>query len=250
MIKELFDSINENVTLNITIKKRDGLCIVMLVPKTAVDDPAYKKMPPIIAKGSPEDAEKDLLEAIANPLKEYATGVQGAAAFIEKTKKAEEEKDKKEKADKAAAAKAEKKSSGKGKKPEKADKAADEEPEEKTCRECGCTEEDCKQCIEKTGKPCTWVEDDLCSACAIKEDPNVQQIEKFLIDGNQAIKDKRAISAKSTRAKIKNIMEQNPSLYNEEIGQKVKDFVDAVNNLTGENELFTPKTETDASGNS
>jgi hypothetical protein len=33
------------------------------------------------------------------------------------------------------------------------------------CRVCGCTQEDCSQCIEKTGEPCTWVESDLCSAC-------------------------------------------------------------------------------------
>jgi hypothetical protein len=46
------------------------------------------------------------------------------------------------------------------------------EPEEETgqgkrhCRVCGCTDDDCHQCIEKTGKPCHWVEEDLCSACA------------------------------------------------------------------------------------
>lgn len=34
------------------------------------------------------------------------------------------------------------------------------------CRVCGCTEFNCIQCVEKTGKPCTWIEDDLCSACA------------------------------------------------------------------------------------
>ena len=33
------------------------------------------------------------------------------------------------------------------------------------CRFCGCTENDCRQCIEKTGKPCSWVLPDLCSAC-------------------------------------------------------------------------------------
>lgn len=33
------------------------------------------------------------------------------------------------------------------------------------CRVCGCTQFDCSQCIEKTGSPCSWVEDDLCSAC-------------------------------------------------------------------------------------
>jgi hypothetical protein len=34
------------------------------------------------------------------------------------------------------------------------------------CRICGCTDDDCHQCIEKTGEPCYWVEFDLCSACA------------------------------------------------------------------------------------
>lgn len=33
------------------------------------------------------------------------------------------------------------------------------------CRVCGCTEEDCSGCIERTGQPCHWIEDDLCSAC-------------------------------------------------------------------------------------
>lgn len=33
------------------------------------------------------------------------------------------------------------------------------------CRVCGCTEGDCRQCVEKTGTPCHWVENDLCSAC-------------------------------------------------------------------------------------
>ena len=34
-----------------------------------------------------------------------------------------------------------------------------------TCRVCGCTDNDCRQCIEKTGGPCWWVQPDLCSAC-------------------------------------------------------------------------------------
>lgn len=39
---------------------------------------------------------------------------------------------------------------------------------EKTCRRCrvcGCTDDDCRQCIKQTGAPCHWVEPDLCSAC-------------------------------------------------------------------------------------
>jgi hypothetical protein len=35
----------------------------------------------------------------------------------------------------------------------------------RACRVCGCTEDDCAGCVERTGGPCTWVEADLCSAC-------------------------------------------------------------------------------------
>ncbi|MEO5915600.1 MAG: hypothetical protein ABIS50_15305 [Luteolibacter sp.] len=35
----------------------------------------------------------------------------------------------------------------------------------RSCRVCGCTDEDCTDCIERTGQPCHWVGDDLCSAC-------------------------------------------------------------------------------------
>ncbi len=36
------------------------------------------------------------------------------------------------------------------------------------CRRCGCTDQNCLGCIEQTGRPCHWVEPDLCSACAKK----------------------------------------------------------------------------------
>jgi hypothetical protein len=34
-----------------------------------------------------------------------------------------------------------------------------------SCRKCGCTDHDCTECVERTGRPCHWVEMDLCSAC-------------------------------------------------------------------------------------
>jgi hypothetical protein len=34
------------------------------------------------------------------------------------------------------------------------------------CRVCGCTDDDCSGCVERTGEPCYWVKSDLCSACA------------------------------------------------------------------------------------
>lgn len=38
--------------------------------------------------------------------------------------------------------------------------------ESQICRVCGCTDYDCTVCLERTGKPCYWFEEDLCSACA------------------------------------------------------------------------------------
>lgn len=40
------------------------------------------------------------------------------------------------------------------------------------CRVCGCTDWDCRQCIAQTGRPCSWVSDeiDLCTRCSDEED--------------------------------------------------------------------------------
>jgi hypothetical protein len=35
----------------------------------------------------------------------------------------------------------------------------------RSCRVCKCTDADCSGCAKKTGAPCHWVEQDLCSAC-------------------------------------------------------------------------------------
>lgn len=41
----------------------------------------------------------------------------------------------------------------------------------KKCRVCGCTDNDCRQCIAIKGRPCYWVEPDLCDACASDRHP-------------------------------------------------------------------------------
>ena len=41
------------------------------------------------------------------------------------------------------------------------------------CRSCGCTDEDCSKCIEKTGSPCSWSDMTLCSACNINGRPAI-----------------------------------------------------------------------------
>lgn len=34
-----------------------------------------------------------------------------------------------------------------------------------TCEKCGCTDEDCSGCVERTGERCCWIKEGLCSAC-------------------------------------------------------------------------------------
>ncbi len=41
----------------------------------------------------------------------------------------------------------------------------EDELAKRTCRVCGCTEDDCQACVEVTGEACHWVEEDLCSRC-------------------------------------------------------------------------------------
>lgn len=33
------------------------------------------------------------------------------------------------------------------------------------CKVCGCSDDNCTRCIQRTGKPCYWIAGDLCSAC-------------------------------------------------------------------------------------
>lgn len=41
------------------------------------------------------------------------------------------------------------------------------------CHVCGCTDDDCHQCIQRTGQPCAWAnpEHTLCTACATAQAP-------------------------------------------------------------------------------
>lgn len=39
------------------------------------------------------------------------------------------------------------------------------QPVVRRCRVCGCTDDNCSQCVEAIGSFCHWVEVDLCSRC-------------------------------------------------------------------------------------
>lgn len=36
------------------------------------------------------------------------------------------------------------------------------------CRECGCTDKDCRRCVEAQGFACRWVGPNLCSRCQVE----------------------------------------------------------------------------------
>lgn len=45
----------------------------------------------------------------------------------------------------------------------------------KVCRNCGCTDDDCRQCWEKTEVPCYWIEENLCSACGFPNEERTSE---------------------------------------------------------------------------
>ena len=56
----------------------------------------------------------------------------------------------------------------KGYQPNSGSKGRSRQKQERFCRICRCTDMDCRQCIARTGLPCSWVAEDLCSACLPK----------------------------------------------------------------------------------
>lgn len=48
--------------------------------------------------------------------------------------------------------------------------------DEPMCRICGCVDDDCANCIRRTGTYCYWVEPGLCSACACRSDVIVLEL--------------------------------------------------------------------------
>lgn len=51
--------------------------------------------------------------------------------------------------------------------------------QERSCRICGCTDMDCRGCIQRTGQACHWIAPDLCSACADWQDLKIEMVDGF-----------------------------------------------------------------------
>ena len=83
------------------------------------------------------------------------------------------------------------------------------------CRICGCTDNDCEVCVLRTGQPCSWVEDDLCSACepTAKLLSLISEIkEKTLAMHNLDTNSKDAMANINNLAKLKKLTQQREKL--------------------------------------
>jgi hypothetical protein len=58
---------------------------------------------------------------------------------------------------------------------------------DRSCRACGCTDADCSGCIERTGRPCFWVEADLCSACLTRPPPVIPEGQLVRVVGKEFV---------------------------------------------------------------
>lgn len=220
MLKELHAAMSEGVTINMTVVKKGEELVIMVLPKTKTDD-AYENLPPFTASGNPEEVEKQLIEGIMSPIKNFSTTVAGIDEFNTAKKEADKDtapaKDAKKKEDKAAKKDDKKKADSKAKTPAKEEK----KPTAKTDKA------EKPAVAAKTEKP---VEE--------AKDPAIVKIEEMLAEGKTAVAMKRGITAKSVRAKILSLMAETPSVKETPLESQVQEFVHSVGVLTGEVDMF------------
>lgn len=61
------------------------------------------------------------------------------------------------------------------------------EDAERSCEVCHCTDADCTECVERTGSPCHWVGENLCSAGGDASWDSIQEM--FLLEELQERED-------------------------------------------------------------
>jgi PRTRC genetic system protein E len=91
MLSKLHEAMSDQMTLNLTIKKKGEEIIVMVVPKAEVNDSATDNIPPVVSSGNPAEVEEQLIAAIVSPLTAISKTVSGIKEFEDKQKKIDEE---------------------------------------------------------------------------------------------------------------------------------------------------------------
>jgi vacuolar-type H+-ATPase subunit I/STV1 len=158
MLKQLHEVMTDEMTVNITVKKKGDQVLIMVGAKANVNDKAFDNIPPFTASGLPLQVETELIETVKQPFQQLGNTISGVAEFEAKQKQIDAEN---------AAVKAEKEQ--KKKENEKADK----------------------------------------------------EIKKLLEQGNQAIEEKKDITASQIESKITQLLQ----------GRKNNDFNEFVEKL-------------------
>jgi hypothetical protein len=70
----------------------------------------------------------------------------------------------------------------------------------RTCRECGCTDLDCSDCVARTGQPCWWVAPELCSACGEMVDDRLVVFPVANVAGEDVCAPGRTVAVPATPA--------------------------------------------------
>jgi activating signal cointegrator 1 len=86
------------------------------------------------------------------------------------------------------------------------------------CRLCGCTDTNCAGCIERTGVPCSWVESDLCSACA---KPTIQRVHQVLSNHRFDVSEEKPL-----QEQIAEVLMRNNIDFNREVNLSPHDRID------------------------
>lgn len=215
---------SEGITINMTIVKKGDEVIIAVLPKTKADG-AYENLPPFTASGTPEEAEKQLIEAIMKPIQDFSTSVTG----VEEFNKAKKEADTKTAAAKEAKKKDEKKETPKKEEKKSGNKSKTKAGDKKSTADASTEEKPAEDKVQEPAK-----------------DPNVTKIEELLAEGKVAVNMKRGITAKSIRAKIANVLTEAPEIKETPLNDLVNEFVASVGVLTGEVDMFAetaPKAE-------
>lgn len=105
LFKQLEPLINEVMTVQITLSKKDGVMTVCVIPQGEVKDEAAKHIIPIVLSGTADEMDNGFIDAITKPLMKTAGLISNVAQFEKdleeaeaatKMAKASEEKKKKE----------------------------------------------------------------------------------------------------------------------------------------------------------
>lgn len=105
LFKQLEPLINEVMTVQMTLSKKEGILTVCVIPQGEVNDPAAKQIIPIVLSGTAEEMDNGFVDAITKPLMKTAGLISNVAQFEKdleeaeaatKMAKAAEEKKKKE----------------------------------------------------------------------------------------------------------------------------------------------------------